>query len=403
MAELGQTQDPAQLVPGDPSAIEQIVTAIRGRGEAMDDAGAGLKKIDGGAWVGNAGNAFRDEFGYEPSRWHQGAAAFETTAKALSGYAETLRWAQGQASEAIRLWNAGEAATTQARSDHQRALTEAETRTNAGHPTAVPPFSDPGEAQRQAARDVLNRARQQLIEAGDRAATTIRAQGDKAPEQSAWDAFWGGVGDVAGFVGDVGLGLWDGVTGTGEFLWELSPHHLADNPDHYSQLWDAVSTAAAFAVDSPLEFGKQMVNWDQWSKEPGRALGNTAFGFIPIAGVVAKLRKIRNLAKITPNSPNVRPNLNDYFTDGTKPRASELDKWAQAQGWTKTQADSGPPKYVDDNGVTRLTIKEGSPRAPGSGHPHVEIRDANGQRTDPFGNPVSRRSPDNHTPIDWDW
>lgn len=59
-------------------------------------------------------------------------------------------------------------------------------------------------------------------------------------------------------------------------------------------------------------------------------------------------------------------------------------------------------KYTDDNGVTRMTIKEGSPRTPGSEHPHVEIRNPEGERTDPFGNSVTRKSPDNHTPIDWD-
>ncbi|MCE7007356.1 hypothetical protein LWC34_31745 [Kibdelosporangium philippinense] len=403
MAELGQTGDPRQLVPGDPSAIEENVVAIRGRGQAMDNAGHGLKKIDNGAWQGAAGDAFRDQFSYEPGRWFQATDAFTATATALSSYAETLRWAQGQAGDAIRLWDEGERATQQAKQAHEQAAAEADARTKAGTPTTVAPFSDPGEAKRQAARETLNRARQQLTEAGDRAAAVIKGEGDKAPEESGWDAFWGGVGDVAGFVGDIGVGLWDGLAGTAEFLWELSPHHLIDNPDHYGEMWDGLTSAAAFAVDNPLEFGKQMVNWDQWSKEPGRALGNTAFGFIPVAGVVAKLRKLRKLSKLDTNVPDVKPNLHDYFDGGATPKASDLDKWAQAQGWTKTQTENGPPKYVDDNGVVRVTIKQGSPRAPGSGHPHVEIRDENGQRTDPFGNPVTRRDPGNHTEIDWDW
>lgn len=59
-------------------------------------------------------------------------------------------------------------------------------------------------------------------------------------------------------------------------------------------------------------------------------------------------------------------------------------------------------KYVDKNGVNRLTIKQGSYRAPSSGNPHVELRNASGQRIDPTGNPVTRRSPGNHTPINFD-
>lgn len=134
-----------------------------------------------------------------------------------------------------------------------------------------------------------------------------------------------------------------------------------------------------------------------WTTEPGRALGNTLFGVIPVVGVAAKIRKLRKLRDL-----NAR-NLDDFFWTGAKPKASELDEWAQAQGWTRTQTGNGPPKYVDENGVRRLTIKRGSPRTPGSEHPHVEIRDENGQRTDPFGNPVSRTDPGNHIPIDWDW
>jgi hypothetical protein len=59
-------------------------------------------------------------------------------------------------------------------------------------------------------------------------------------------------------------------------------------------------------------------------------------------------------------------------------------------------------KYLDDNGVNRMTIKSGSSRTPGSENPHVELRDATGQRVDVAGNPVTRKSPGNHTPIVWD-
>lgn len=88
---------------------------------------------------------------------------------------------------------------------------------------------------------------------------------------------------------------------------------------------------------------------------------------------------------------------------GAKPLASKLERYAQAQGWTKVQTPQGPPKYVDENGTVRMTIKKGSPRTPGSGSPHVEIRDKNGQRIDPGGNPVNRKSPGNHTAIEWDF
>lgn len=83
-------------------------------------------------------------------------------------------------------------------------------------------------------------------------------------------------------------------------------------------------------------------------------------------------------------------------------QTSELELFGITQGWTASQTPSGPLKFIDQNGITRMTLKNGSPRAPGSGSPHAEFRDPTGQRIDPFGNQVQRRSPDNHTPIEWD-
>ena len=90
------------------------------------------------------------------------------------------------------------------------------------------------------------------------------------------------------------------------------------------------------------------------------------------------------------------------ITSGGKATASQLDEFGAAQGWARSQTASGPIKYVDENGVVRLTIKQGSPRAPGSASPHVEIRNAAGVRVDAYGNPVTRKSAGNHTPIVWD-
>lgn len=83
-------------------------------------------------------------------------------------------------------------------------------------------------------------------------------------------------------------------------------------------------------------------------------------------------------------------------------RASDLTRLAESQGWRRVQNPNGPIKYLDDGGVPRLTLKSGSARAPGSNLPHVEIRNAAGRRVDPYGNPVTRRSPGNHTGIEWD-
>jgi len=90
------------------------------------------------------------------------------------------------------------------------------------------------------------------------------------------------------------------------------------------------------------------------------------------------------------------------LTKGGRGSASGLVDLAESQGWKAVQSSGGPLKYIDESGIERLVIKRGSARAPGSGFPHVEIRNAAGQRVDPYGNLVTRRSPGNHTPITWD-
>jgi len=91
------------------------------------------------------------------------------------------------------------------------------------------------------------------------------------------------------------------------------------------------------------------------------------------------------------------------ISTGINPKASDFQVWAESQqGWHPTQTPNGPLKYFDKNGVARLTLKQGTPRAPGSNHPHVELRNPKNSRIDLQGKPVTRKSTANHTFIDWD-
>jgi filamentous hemagglutinin len=56
--------------------------------------------------------------------------------------------------------------------------------------------------------------------------------------------------------------------------------------------------------------------------------------------------------------------IDKIFEAGRTPKASELKEYAEAQGWKPSQTDGGPLKYVDENGIPRVTIKQGSSRAP---------------------------------------
>lgn len=159
---------------------------------SAEAAGDGLIDIDTGAWVGKSGDAFCEKFSYEPNNWYDAASSLQTASDALSTYADVLEWAQNQAREAIRLWNEAEGHTNQARQDHDQAITQA------APGQEVAPFVDAGEPGRQAARDVLNSARQQVSNAGSRAASFLNNEAVAAPEKSSW------LDDAGDFLKDVG-------------------------------------------------------------------------------------------------------------------------------------------------------------------------------------------------------
>jgi hypothetical protein len=112
------------------------------------------------------------------------------------------------------------------------------------------------------------------------------------------------------------------------------------------------------------------------------AVGGTIFGGVGAVKGIGILDKVEDL--------------------GDKIYASNLVEWAESLGWRKEQSLGGPIKYIDGNNIPRLTIKKGSDRTPGSGAPHIELRNDNGQRIDINGNLVLRKSPENHTPIIYD-
>ncbi len=164
-AELGQTTDPRALIPGDPPAIYENARVLTGRAHSAQAVGDALKRIDTGAWRGPASDRFHEEHQTEVPRWLLAADSLDSAAQVLTGYASTLAWAQGQATEAIAKWQQGDVETQRARAAHESAVADAQaqTRTHAerGDPTVVrpPAFNDTGEPLRQAAREILNRAR----------------------------------------------------------------------------------------------------------------------------------------------------------------------------------------------------------------------------------------------------
>ncbi|WP_291417508.1 putative T7SS-secreted protein [Actinophytocola sp.] len=194
MAELGQTDDPKELIPGDPAAVTGAADKLRSKADTMQGVADDLANIRIPDWEGPASSAFWDKFTPESGNWHLGHEAMTSAAGTLDGQASSLSWAQGQASEAIALWNSGQAATKQAIEKFQSDGGTFTSGTVSGAPPGTPggpqpvggTFSDPGAAKRQQAKEILDRARSQLEKAGDTNASAIEKQAGKGDGAPSW-------------------------------------------------------------------------------------------------------------------------------------------------------------------------------------------------------------------------
>ncbi len=109
--QLGQTTDPAELIHGDPAALRSAAEKLRTFAAAFGETAAGLSGIDTGHWTGAAADAFRAKYAPQPGRWRDAATGCGDGADALESYARTVQWAQGQARQAIEVYEEGNRAT----------------------------------------------------------------------------------------------------------------------------------------------------------------------------------------------------------------------------------------------------------------------------------------------------
>lgn len=239
MAELGDTSNPKELVPGDPEALRGTARSLSTYGDTLKQAGNGLKKIDDGGWTGPAGDAFRNAFDGEPARWITCGDSFLSARDALNTYADTLDWAQDEAAAAISLWEQGEQATGQAREQHEQAEGRAQrAAADAGEPAPSPkPFDDPGAALREEARQKLNSARGAVTTDGNTAAGVVDQAQQAAPEEPGW------LEDVVDSVGDA---LGDTLREVGEFVGDV----LREVGDVVDDVLDAVGDAVDEVLDA---------------------------------------------------------------------------------------------------------------------------------------------------------
>jgi uncharacterized protein YukE len=124
MKHLGQTDDPAELVPASYSALCRVSESYGELEKLLEHCAAALRKIRTNSWSGSSADAFGDTCARMTRHWLHLAGTYEEIRKDNARYAEALLWARDQAREAVALYD-GDQSTRRAghrvetRSDEQ--------------------------------------------------------------------------------------------------------------------------------------------------------------------------------------------------------------------------------------------------------------------------------------------
>lgn len=160
-AELGDTTNPKDLIPGEPEQITGDLRGLIGTIDKIGSTGEGLKGVNIGDWTGQGANAFWDAFTPEPPRWLGAVELIGQGGQSLADYGDTLTWAQSEAQRAIEMYTQAQAASRTAAEQYN---TQAAQASAAGQP--MTPFQDPGTGLAQEAQSVLTNARDKLASVG---------------------------------------------------------------------------------------------------------------------------------------------------------------------------------------------------------------------------------------------
>lgn len=245
--ELGDTHDPARLIPGDPEALSADARSIEEIADTLATVADRVSGVDLGGWVGHAADAYAQSTDPLRTAILVAATAFSNAATALRTHASTLEWAQSQARTAIRQYNAAAGCVP---------------------PGPLGAVGIPVGQSR--ATDVLARARAEVYASGNTAAATIESATADAPINPGfwnqagyqWSEFWHGATEA--------------VTGIGQLAWDHNTIRLIVDTDGWTKSTTELATGLVAAVKDPVQLGKDVIDYDTWTTSPARAAGHLA-------------------------------------------------------------------------------------------------------------------------------
>lgn len=261
----------AYSFPGDPAALDDLARQLATLANGLSAASAEITGIRDGTWVGPAASAFDSVMKQQPGHYSVASGAFGAAANAIAGYAQVLSAAQGVAAHASSL--------------AEQALVATENWRGAVPQGRQPTGTDPGEAHRQEAAYLVSAAQHDLAQAAAATVAALHAAEHGAPHKpgllssllsDAWDVVVAPVHFGEGVV-EGAWGLVGGVYELGKMSFLSSPLMFLIDHGAWQKQIDEFKLMGEGIAQHPLAFakafGENLVDWNEWSKDPARALG----------------------------------------------------------------------------------------------------------------------------------
>ncbi|WP_323748907.1 WXG100 family type VII secretion target [Streptomyces sp. PR69] len=401
--QLGETEDADELIHGNPSKITAAVRNLRDFRDAFNSVGRGMKGLDSSHWKGEAADAFREKFATHPGEWMRAADAFDDAAKALDSYVSTVRWAQGQAKEAIALYKKGQEASKTAVDAYNEKVDAYNAARNGPDPLPKPaPFTDPGAAQRERAHEILKEARRQRNEAGDTAKSAVTAAMAHAPkeptglERAKFDLADYGVAQGVEMI-HFGGGIVKGTAGILNFVRSVNPVDPY-NLTHPAEYYKSVNMTLAGLASTAANPDRALKNaWEAAKGDPSEFLGRLVPELIGTKGAGS----IRTLARagarngLKEGAESVaRGPLDSLTSRGSGGEMPSFEEVKRAVMESNPKISSA--KWPDDDGryyATRV-LEGGRPDGETVFAGHGFLRPNDGEVTVPGGTSISFYVPD---------
>ncbi|MFH8387919.1 putative T7SS-secreted protein [Kitasatospora sp. NPDC018058] len=290
--QLGQSDDPKELLHGDAKKLTEAADHLQKLHDAFEKAGQGMSRLDTDHWSGQAADNFRAQFDPQPKLWLTAADACAKAGSALAAFGHTVSWAQDQAKDAVRIWKEAQKKTDAAAKTFMNDAMTYDLRLKAynatpadqrqGDPPAKPgEFKPPADAAAQfkEAEDKLDAARTQRDSAASTALTAITALAQAAPSMpSRTQILKAELLDETKTIPSTGLhfvgGVVKGVSDLSRLARSVNPFDAYNltHPAEYASGLSGLATGLASAVNHPSELVKGLVG-SGWGSDPAEAGG----------------------------------------------------------------------------------------------------------------------------------